>query len=156
MASYAHGRQFLGFPVHCLLLTHLCVQELRKQTEDPQLQADITQAIDTIQDVLDQANEAIHKEHLAAAVVDLSERVDDWKSLKMDTFGELLRFGTFAVVKGDTGKDNEREVCDHTIPYTCDLHPFIADIPLSTIFSSLSVSFFAARILTPTNRRPSL
>jgi len=86
------------------------LQELRKQAEDTQLQSDITQAIDTIQDVLDQANEAIHKEHLAAAVVDLSERVDDWKSLKMDSFGELLRFGTFAVVKGDSGKDNEREV----------------------------------------------
>lgn len=61
--------------------------------------------------MLDYANEAIHKEHLAAAVVDLSERVDDWKALKMDTFGTLLRFGTFQVVKGDSGKDNEREVC---------------------------------------------
>jgi cell division control protein 24 len=78
--------------------------------EDEQLQADITHAIDTIQNVLDFANEAIHKEHLAAAVVDLSERVDDWKTLKMDAFGDLLRFGTFAVVKGDSGKDNEREV----------------------------------------------
>lgn len=61
--------------------------------------------------MLDYANEAIHKEHLAAAVVDLSERVDDWKALKMDTFGTLLRFGTFQVVKGDSGKDSEREVC---------------------------------------------
>lgn len=78
--------------------------------EDEQLKADITGAIDSIQNTLDAANEAIHKEHLAAAVVDLSERVDDWKALKMDSFGELLRFGTFAVVKGDSGKDNEREV----------------------------------------------
>lgn len=78
--------------------------------EDEQLQADITHAINTIQNVLDFANEAIHKEHLAAAVKDLSERVDDWKTLKMDAFGDLLRFGTFAVVKGDSGKDNEREV----------------------------------------------
>jgi hypothetical protein len=29
----------------------------------------------------------------------------------MDSFGDLLRFGTFQVVKGDSGKDNEREVC---------------------------------------------
>lgn len=29
----------------------------------------------------------------------------------MDAFGDLLRFGTFAVVKGDSGKDTEREVC---------------------------------------------
>ena len=84
---------------------------MRKQVEDPQIQADITRAIDSIQNTLDSANEAVDKEHLAAAVVDLSERVDDWKSLKMDAFGDLLRFGTFAVVKGDSGKDTEREVC---------------------------------------------
>ena len=68
-------------------------------------------AIDTIQSVLDSANEAMHEEHLTAAVLDLSERVDDWKSLKMESFGDLLRFGTFSVVKGDSGKDSEREVC---------------------------------------------
>lgn len=85
-------------------------QELRKQLEDEKLQADITHAVDCIQNVLDFANEAIHKEHLAAAVVDLSERVDDWKALKMESFGDLLRFGTFQVVKGDSGKDSEREV----------------------------------------------
>ncbi|GFG17846.1 putative Invasion-inducing protein TIAM1/CDC24 [Aspergillus udagawae] len=50
-----------------------------------------------------------HNEHLTAAVVDLSERVDDWESSKMEGFGDLLRFGTFAVVKGDSGKDTERE-----------------------------------------------
>lgn len=83
---------------------------MRKQAEDEQIKTDITHAIDTIQTLLDSANEAIHKEHLAAAVVDLSERVDDWKSLKMEVFGDLLRYGTFAVVKGDSGKDNEREV----------------------------------------------
>lgn len=82
--------------------------------EDEQLQADITAAIDSIQVTLDSANEAIHKEHLVTAVVDLSERVDDWKALKMDSFGELLRFGTFSVVKGDSGKDSEREVCTMT------------------------------------------
>lgn len=87
-------------------------QELRKQLEDEQLQADISRAVNCIQNVLDFANEAIHKEHLAAAVVDLSERVDDWKALKMESFGDLLRFGTFQVVKGDSGKDSEREVCD--------------------------------------------
>ena len=50
------------------------------------------------------------KEHLAAAVTDLANRVDDWKSLKIDFFGELLRFGTFTVLKGDGGRDTEREV----------------------------------------------
>ncbi|KAJ5107954.1 hypothetical protein N7456_004629 [Penicillium angulare] len=100
---------FFVKPFQRLTRYPLMLSELRKQLEDEQLKADITGAIDSIQNTLDAANEAIHKEHLAAAVVDLSERVDDWKALKMDSFGELLRFGTFAVVKGDSGKDNERE-----------------------------------------------
>lgn len=50
------------------------------------------------------------KNYLTAAVVDLSERVDDWKSLKMETFGDLLRFGTFPIAKVDSGEDIEREV----------------------------------------------
>ncbi|KAJ5778054.1 hypothetical protein N7520_001300 [Penicillium odoratum] len=100
---------FFVKPFQRLTRYPLMLSELRKQLEDEQLQADITGAIDSIQVTLDSANDAIHKEHLVSAVVDLSERVDDWKSLKMDSFGELLRFGTFAVVKGDSGKDSERE-----------------------------------------------
>ena len=71
---------------------------------------EISRAIDIIQFVLDSANEAIEKDQLATAVVDLANRVDDWKSLKVEGFGDLLRFGTFTVVKGDTSKDTEREV----------------------------------------------
>lgn len=41
---------------------------------------------------------------------DVANRVDDWKSLRVETFGELLRFGSFIVIKGDAGKDSEREV----------------------------------------------
>ncbi|KAJ5225791.1 hypothetical protein N7468_007016 [Penicillium chermesinum] len=100
---------FFVKPFQRLTRYPLLLAELRKQLESDELKGDITRAIDTIQTVLDGANEAINKEHLAAAVVDLAERVDDWKALKMDSFGELLRYGTFAVVKGDTGKDNERE-----------------------------------------------
>ncbi|KAJ5899186.1 hypothetical protein N7495_003930 [Penicillium taxi] len=100
---------FFVKPFQRLTRYPLMLSELRKQSEDPEITADITHAIDTIQSLLDGANEAIHREHLQAAVIDLSERVEDWKTLKMDTFGDLLRFGTFAVVKGDSGKDNERE-----------------------------------------------
>lgn len=50
------------------------------------------------------------------SVRDLSERVDDWGSLKVDRspvdrFGDLLRCGQFTIVKNDTGRDSEREVC---------------------------------------------
>jgi cell division control protein 24 len=78
--------------------------------EDPDLQADISRAIDSIQTVLDAANDAIDKEQLASAFKQLDERVDDWKALRSETFGDLLRFGTFTVIKGDNGKDSEREV----------------------------------------------
>lgn len=109
-------------------------QELKKQTDRENLQADVNAAVDAIQVVLDRANVAIDKEQLAAAVVDLSTRVDDWKSLRIDVFGDLLRYGTFTVLKGDGGKDTEREVriisssfnlrcClsipDNTLSFTC-------------------------------------
>lgn len=67
--------------------------------------------------MLDFANDAIDKEHLASAFAELDERVDDWKSLKIDSFGDLLRFGTFTVLKGDNGKDSEREVCTLSITH---------------------------------------
>lgn len=63
-----------------------------------------------IQLILDNANRAIDKEHLVSAVEDLSQRVEDWKALKLDQFGDLLRYGTFTILKGDSGKDAEREV----------------------------------------------
>ena len=96
--------------VETLRLTRF-LQELKKISERENVAADITSAIEIIQTVLDRANHLIDKEHLAAAVVDLNARVDDWKSLKVEAFGELLRFGTFTVLKGDGGKDTEREVC---------------------------------------------
>lgn len=52
-----------------------------------------------------------------AAVEDLTSRVEDWKSLRTQQFGELMLFGTFTVLKGDGGKDQEREV-SHVLPET--------------------------------------
>ncbi|KAE8377763.1 Pleckstrin homology domain-containing protein [Aspergillus bertholletiae] len=100
---------FFVKPFQRLTKYPLMLSELRKQTENPDLQLDITHAIDSIQSVLDSANDAIDKEHLASAFTELDERVDDWKSLKIESFGDLLRFGTFTVLKGDNGKDSERE-----------------------------------------------
>lgn len=100
---------FFVKPFQRLTKYPLMLSELRKQTDDEELQADISKSIDIIQSVLDSANDAIDKEHLAFAVVDLSHRVDDWKALKVEGFGELIRFGTFTVLKGDSTKDTERE-----------------------------------------------
>ncbi|KAL4976660.1 hypothetical protein BDW66DRAFT_48749 [Aspergillus desertorum] len=100
---------FFVKPFQRLTKYPLMLSELRKQIEDTDLQADISRAIDAIQSVLDAANDAIDKEQLAAAFIELDERVDDWKALKIDSFGELLRFGTFTVIKNDNNKDSERE-----------------------------------------------
>jgi hypothetical protein len=68
-------------------------------------------AIETIQSILQQANASIAREEREDALLDLSDRVEDWKSLRMETFGELMLFGTFSVLKGDGGgKDQEKEV----------------------------------------------
>ena len=137
---------------------------MRKQLEDPDLQNDISGAIDAIQTVLDSANDAIDKEHLATAFTELDERVDDWKSLKIDSFGALLRYGTYSVVKGDNGKDSEREVSllpsgSCWTPFSGAVERFPSLLTVwarrSTIFTYSNGFFSAARISTPTNKRPS-
>lgn len=76
------------------------------------MRADLSDAVEIIQDVLQEANAAIDKETRQNALVDLDERVEEWKSLNLKTFGELMLFGTFTVLKGDGGsKDQEKEVC---------------------------------------------
>ncbi|KAL4960492.1 Rho family guanine nucleotide exchange factor CDC24 [Aspergillus stella-maris] len=100
---------FFVKPFQRLTKYPLMLSELRKQMEDEELQTNITRAIEALQTVLDAANDAIDKEQLASAFKELDERVDDWKALKIDSFGDLLRFGTFIVIKGDSGKDSERE-----------------------------------------------
>lgn len=102
---------------------------MKKISEREDVAADIASAIEIIQTVLDRANHLIDKEHLAVAVADLNARVDDWKSLKVEAFGELLRFGTFTVLKGDGGKDTEREVCiDFSFFYYITRHAMLGFI----------------------------
>lgn len=101
-----------------------------------------------IQSVLDSANIAIDEEHLRSAMEDLAQRVDDWKSLKVEAFGKLLRFGTFTVLKGDSNKDAEREVSLWKSAVVALL------MEISFIFTCSNASFFAAKTLIPTSKRP--
>ena len=59
--------------------------------------------------VLERANSAIEKMKKDQEVSDLVSRVDDWKGHKIEHFGELVLFGTQAVIQGDNNKE-EREV----------------------------------------------
>lgn len=87
-------------------------QDLSSQAVDENIQADLLDAVEIIQGVLHEANAAIDKETRQNALLDLDERVEEWKSLKLRTFGELMLFGTFTVLKGDgSSKDQEKEVC---------------------------------------------
>jgi hypothetical protein len=75
------------------------------------LKIDLAGAIEIIQSILQQANASIAREERDDALHDLNERVEDWKSLRIDSFGELMLFGTFSVLKGEGGsKDQEKEV----------------------------------------------
>ncbi|KAI5283961.1 hypothetical protein KEM52_003157, partial [Ascosphaera acerosa] len=99
---------FFVKPFQRLTKYPLMLKELEKITPEEPLKQDIQSAIDMIQDVLDQANHAIDKEQLDAAVVDLSTRIEDWKALRPETFGDLVRHGTFHCTR-EGGKDNDRE-----------------------------------------------
>ena len=60
--------------------------------------------------IMTRADEAVQKEHHAAAVNELQSRVEDWKGHKINHFGELLHFGNYTVLKGEGAKVVEREV----------------------------------------------
>ncbi|PGH10606.1 hypothetical protein AJ80_07457 [Polytolypa hystricis UAMH7299] len=109
VAQQSTLNSFFVKPFQRLTKYPLLLTDLKKQTDNEILVTAMTAAVDIVQAVLDQANSAIEKEHLVAAVADLANRVDDWKTLKLEGFGDLIRFGTFIVIKGDGGKDTERE-----------------------------------------------
>ena len=71
--------------------------------------------------IMTRADEAVQKEHHAAAVNELQSRVEDWKGHKINHFGELLHFGNYTVLKGEGAKVVEREVSvifDSLDPFT--------------------------------------
>lgn len=86
-------------------------QELRIKGEcDPEKQQDLEEGEAAAKSIMTRADEAVQKEHHAAAVNELQNRVEDWKGHKINHFGELLHFGNFTVLKGEGAKVVEREV----------------------------------------------
>jgi cell division control protein 24 len=74
--------------------------------------SEIDRGIEAATSVLFATNAAVDREERLEAIEELRERVEDWKGHRIDSFGELLLYGTHQVVKGDTSntKDQEREV----------------------------------------------
>lgn len=100
---------FLIKPFQRLTKYPLLLKDLEKQTESEDLKRDINAAISIIQEVLSQADASIDKETREDAVVDLQERVEDWKNLSLTQTGELLLLGTFNVMKDGAIRNEEKE-----------------------------------------------
>ena len=100
---------FLLKPFQRLTKYPLLLKDLQKQTEDEALRNDLDGAISVIEDVLNQADASIDKETRDDALQDLQDRIDDWKTLQLPTFGELLLMGTFNVMKEGSLRSEEKE-----------------------------------------------
>jgi len=64
-----------------------------------------------ITNILGFTNSYLAKQEQHKIVQDLKDQVEDWKSHRVEAFGELLLHGTFVVIKGD-GMNTEREVSE--------------------------------------------
>ena len=102
---------FLIKPVQRICKYPLLLRDMIKYSEqnDPAIE-ELTTGMNSIERVNLKVNEAIRKADMAGLVVELSERVDDWKGHKLDTLGDLLLHGQFTISKGDAKQDVEREV----------------------------------------------
>ncbi|KAF6221523.1 hypothetical protein HO133_002379 [Letharia lupina] len=102
---------FLIKPFQRLSKYPLLLAELRtKGGLDLEKQEDLEEGEAAARSIMTRADEAVQKEHHAAAVNELQSRVEDWKGHKINHFGELLHFGNYTVLKGEGAKVVEREV----------------------------------------------
>ncbi|KAL9125120.1 MAG: hypothetical protein Q9217_005628 [Psora testacea] len=102
---------FLLKPFQRLTKYPMLLKELRdKGGLDEARRRNLDDGIAAAESILHSANDAIHKEQRLSAVVDLQQRVEDWKGHKIDHFGELLLHGSYTVLKGEGAREVEREV----------------------------------------------
>ena len=89
------------------------IKELRDKGDlDEQRREDIAHGIEAATAVLQRTNAAIDREERIEAVEELKTLVEDWKGHRIEGFGELLLYGQFTVLKGESvnAKNEEREV----------------------------------------------
>lgn len=99
---------FLLKPMQRLVKYPLLLKDLRDKTNaDEVTKNDLTLGIEAANRVLKLANEAVDRELRQEALNDLCARVDDWKSHRVDHFGELLLHGNFPVVTGKSDVQKE-------------------------------------------------
>ncbi|CAO2655802.1 Nn.00g046050.m01.CDS01 [Neocucurbitaria sp. VM-36] len=103
---------FLLKPFQRLTKYPLLLQQLRDKGDlDEQRREDISRGIEAASSVLAGTNDAIAREERVEAVEELKTLVEDWKGHRIEGFGDLLLYGQFTVLKGEsmTSKNEERE-----------------------------------------------
>jgi hypothetical protein len=87
-------------------------QQLRDKGDlDEARREDISRGIEAASSVLAGTNDAIAREERIEAVEELKTLVEDWKGHRIEGFGELLLYGQYTVLKGESmsSKNEERE-----------------------------------------------
>ncbi|KAF1997405.1 hypothetical protein P154DRAFT_537226 [Amniculicola lignicola CBS 123094] len=108
--SPTHLTSFLLKPFQRLAKYPLLLKELRDKGDlDEGRRDDISKGIEAASAVLQRTNAAIDREERIEAVEELKTLVEDWKGHRIEGFGDLLLYGQFTVLKGDTAKNEERE-----------------------------------------------
>ncbi|ORY14637.1 Pleckstrin homology domain-domain-containing protein [Clohesyomyces aquaticus] len=110
--SPTHLTSFLLKPFQRLAKYPLLLKELRDKGDlDEGRKSDISKGIEAASTVLQSTNAAIDREERLEAVEELKTLVEDWKGHRIEGFGDLLLYGQFTVLKGETvnSKNEERE-----------------------------------------------
>ncbi|GAW15869.1 hypothetical protein ANO14919_052910 [Xylariales sp. No.14919] len=101
---------FLLKPMQRLVKYPLLLKDLLKRGDVPESKEELTRGIEAAERVLKQANEAVNRALLKDALDELKFRVDDWKSHKIDHFGELLLHGSYQVITGRSEQEKDYEI----------------------------------------------
>ncbi|EFX06307.1 Rho guanyl nucleotide exchange factor [Grosmannia clavigera kw1407] len=101
---------FLLKPMQRLVKYPLLLKDLLKKSEDDEERADLEAGIAAAERVLHNANKAVDRDLLDEALDDLMDRVDDWKSHRVEHFGKLLLHGVHTVVTGKSDQEKDYEI----------------------------------------------
>ncbi|KAF2750029.1 hypothetical protein M011DRAFT_456744 [Sporormia fimetaria CBS 119925] len=110
--SPTHLTSFLMKPFQRLTRYMLLLKELRDKGDlDQKRREDLSRGMDAVNSILEKTNAAVDRELRVEAVEELKTLVEDWKGHRIEAFGELLLYGQFTVLKGDSinAKNEERE-----------------------------------------------
>ncbi|PFH58523.1 hypothetical protein XA68_13566 [Ophiocordyceps unilateralis] len=101
---------FLLKPMQRLVKYPLLLKDLYKKTEDTEIKEDLMLGCDAAERVLHKANEAVNRDLLDEALEELINRVDDWKTHRVESFGKLLLHGVYGVITGKSDQEKDYEV----------------------------------------------